>query len=166
MDILESAKNSDIDVCWDILADGRRFQREQGFVQWTDDYPNRDTVKDDILSQKGYVLKVDGAIAGYMCIDFSGEPAYESINGSWRSEKTYAVIHRMAFCKSFCGKGLSESAFSLAEKLCIEQGVDYLRIDTAYPNKRMQHILEKNGFKYCGVIKYQGSERLAYDKFL
>ena len=52
MDILESAKNSDIDVCWDILADGRRFQREQGFVQWTDDYPNRDTVKDDILSQK------------------------------------------------------------------------------------------------------------------
>lgn len=166
MDILESAKNSDIDVCWDILDDGRRFQRAQGFVQWTDDYPNRDTVKDDILSQKGYVLKMDGVIAGYMCIDFSGEPAYENIDGCWRSEKTYAVIHRMAFCKSFCGKGLSESAFSLAEKLCIEQGVDYLRIDTAYPNKRMQHILEKNGFKYCGVIKYQGSERLAYDKFL
>lgn len=166
MNILESANNSDIDVCWDILADGRRFQREQGFVQWTDDYPNRDTVKDDILSQKGYVLKVDGAIAGYMCIDFSGEPAYESINGSWRSEKNYAVIHRMAFRKIFCGKGLSEASFSLAEKLCIEQGVDYLRIDTAYPNKRMQHIPEKNGFKYCGVIKYQGSERLAYDKFL
>lgn len=166
MNILESANNSDIDVCWDILADGRRFQREQGFVQWTDDYPNRDTVKDDILSQKGYVLKVDGAIAGYMCIDFSGEPAYESINGSWQSEKNYAVIHRMAFRKIFCGKGLSEASFSLAEKLCIEQGVDYLRIDTAYPNKRMQHILEKNGFKYCGVIKYQGSERLAYDKFL
>ena len=166
MNILESANNSDIDVCWDILADGRRFQREQGFVQWTDDYPNRDTVKDDILSQKGYVLKVDGAIAGYMCIDFSGEPAYESIDGSWRSEKNYAVIHRMAFRKIFCGKGLSEASFSLAEKLCIEQGVDYLRIDTAYPNKRMQHILEKNGFKYCGVIKYQGSERLAYDKFL
>ena len=166
MNILESANNSDIDVCWDILADGRRFQREQGFVQWTDDYPNRDTVKDDILSQKGYVLKVDGAIAGYMCIDFSGEPAYESINGSWRSEKNYAVIHRMAFRKIFCGKGLSEASFSLAEKLCIEQGVDYLRIDTAYPNKRMQHILEKNGFKYCGVIKYQGSDRLVYDKFL
>lgn len=166
MDILESAKNSDIDVCWDILADGRRFQREQGFVQWTDDYPNRDTVKDDILSQKGYVLKVDGVIAGYMCIDFSGEPAYESIDGSWRSEKNYAVIHRMAFRKNFCGKGLSEAAFSLAEKLCIEKGVDYLRIDTAPPNKRMQHILAKNGFEYCGVIKYQGSERLAYDKFL
>ena len=166
MNILESANNSDIDVCWDILADGRRFQREQGFVQWTDDYPNRDTVKDDILSQKGYVLKVDGVIAGYMCIDFSGEPAYESINGSWRSEKNYAVIHRMAFRKNFCGKGLSEAAFSLAEKLCIEKGVDYLRIDTAPPNKRMQHILAKNGFEYCGVIKYQGSERLAYDKFL
>lgn len=166
MNILESANNSDIDVCWDILADGRRFQREQGFVQWTDDYPNRDTVKNDILSQKGYVLKVDGAIAGYMCIDFSGEPAYESIDGSWRSEKNYAVIHRMAFRKIFCGKGLSEAAFSLAEKLCIEQGVDYLRIDTAPPNKRMQHILVKNSFEYCGVIKYQGSERLAYDKFL
>lgn len=166
MNILESAKNSDIDVCWNILADGRSFQREQGFVQWTDDYPNRDTVENDILSKKGYILKVDGTIAGYMCIDFSGEPAYESIGGSWRSEKNYAVIHRMAFRKNFCGKGLSRTAFSLAEKLCIEQGVDYLRIDTGFPNKRMQHILEKNGFEYRGVIKYQGSERLAYDKFL
>ena len=39
-------------------------------------------------------------------------------------------------------------------------------MDTDPSNLRMQHILEKNGFKYCGVIKYQGSERLAYDKLL
>lgn len=118
MNILESANNSDIDVCWDILADGRRFQREQGFVQWTDDYPNRDTVKDDILSQKGYVLKVDGAIAGYMCIDFSGEPAYESINGSWRSEKTTPLYTGWLFAKSSAEKGSQRPRF-LLQKNCV-----------------------------------------------
>lgn len=118
MNILESAKNSDIDVCWNILADGRSFQREQGFVQWTDDYPNRDTVENDILSKKGYILKVDGTIAGYMCIDFSGEPAYESIGGSWRSEKNYAVIHRMAFRKTSVEKGSQGPRF-LWQKNCV-----------------------------------------------
>ena len=122
MDILESAKNSDIDVCWAILADGRRFQREQGFVQWTDDYPNRDTVENDILSQKGYVLKVDGAIAGYMCIDFSGEPAYESINGSWRSEKTTPLYTGLLFVKSSAEKG-SQSPRFLWQKNCVSRKV-------------------------------------------
>ena len=33
-----------------------------------------------------------------------------------------------------------------------------------FENRRMQHILVKNGFEKCGVISYQGSPRLAYEK--
>lgn len=36
-------------------------------------------IKGDIENQKGYVVKSDGKIAGYMCIDFDGEPAYKDI---------------------------------------------------------------------------------------
>ena len=141
-------------------------KKEQGFEQWTSSYPNFDTIVEDIQCQKGYVIKNDGDIIGYMCIDFSGEPAYDDIKGAWRRDTPYAVIHRMAFSQKARGKGIAGIAFDLIERFCLEQGVRNIRVDTDFPNKRMQHILEKQGFVHCGVIVFQGGEKLAYDKLL
>lgn len=163
---LEPARMSDAAACYDIIEEGRKFQNEQGFVQWTETYPNQDTILDDIQNRKGYVIRSDGDIAGYMCIDFSGEPAYADIKGKWRSDAPYAVVHRMAFDKKYRGIGLTGTAFKLIEELCIKSGVKYIRIDTDFPNTRMQHILKKNGFINCGVIVFQGGEKLAFDKLL
>ena len=70
------AQLSEVDVCYALIDKGRAFQRKQGFVQWTDDYPQREHVADDIETGKGYALKDEaGRIAGYICIDFGGEPA-------------------------------------------------------------------------------------------
>lgn len=166
MHTLELAKLEEIHVYCGIIEDGKRFQKEQGFVQWTEDYPNMDTIREDIREKRGYALKIDGCIAGYMCIDFAGEPAYDSIEGKWRSDASYAVVHRMAFSKDFRGMGLADIAFQLVEKLCLENKISYIRVDTDFPNQRMQHSLTKNGFENCGVIVFQGSGKLAYDKLL
>lgn len=111
-------------------------------------------------------MSVNGEIAGYMCIDFSGEPAYDQIDGSWRADEHYAVVHRMAFSSRFRGIGLADITWSLIDALCRSKGVLYIRVDTDFPNLRMQHILEKNGFVRCGVILFQGSGKIAYDKIL
>ena len=166
MELLELAKMDEIDVCMDIFMDGKRVQNEQGFIQWTEDYPNKDTIQSDIENAKGYVLKVNHRIAGYMCIDFDGEPAYADIQGEWRSNKPYAVIHRLSFKKEFQGIGLADTAFMLIEQLCIQNGISYIRADTDFSNMRMQHVLSKNGFENCGRIFFQGSEKLAFDKLL
>ena len=166
MNIIELAIKDDAELCSEILNNGRKFQQEQGFVQWTEDYPNIDTVYHDIETEKGYVLKIDGKIAAYMCIDFSGEPAYADIKGTWSIDKDYAVVHRMAFSKDFIGIGLADLAFGLIEEVCLDREVPYIRIDTDFPNKRMQHILKKNGFVECVVVVFQGSEKIAYDKVL
>ena len=166
MNVLELAQMNDLEICIDIIKDGKNFQNEQGFTQWTDDYPNIDTIRGDIQNTKGYVIKIDDKIAGYMCIDFSGEPAYAKIHGTWRAKKPYAVIHRMAFQKEFRGIGLTDITFKLIEKLCIQNDIWYIRVDTDFSNKRMQHILKKNGFANCGKVIFQGSEKLAFDKLL
>lgn len=163
---LELARPDELQTCWEIIAMGRNFQKEQGFTQWTEDYPNPDTIRDDIEAQKGYVIKADGRIAGYMCVDFDGEPAYNDIEGEWHTKAPYAVVHRMAFHGDFRGRGLADVAFRLIEKLCLDNQITSIRVDTDFPNKRMQHILEKNGFVKRGVIVFQGSGKLAYDKAL
>ncbi len=163
---LELAREADVQRCGEILDEGRAFQRAQGFVQWTEDYPNTNTIREDIQNRKGYVIRFDGAIAAYLCIDFDGEPAYREIQGAWQTEEPYAVVHRMAFADEFRGRGLTETAFRLIEALCRENGVQSLRVDTDPSNQRMQHILEKNGFSHRGTIFFQGGERMAYDKAL
>lgn len=166
MIILEKATAEEAAICYEIIDSGRQFQRQQGFVQWADDYPSPETIRNDIQNQKGYILRIDGKIAGYMYIDFDGEPAYENIKGEWRSYESYAVVHRMAFSPEYRRTGLSSAAWELIEKLCLSRDIHYIRADTDFKNKRMQHVLEKNGFKKCGIIFFVDSEEFAYDKLL
>ena len=39
-------------------------------------------------------------------------------------------------------------------------------VDMDFPNLRMQRVLEKNGFVRRGVVVFQGSGKIAYDKTL
>ena len=49
-------------------------------------------------------------------------------------------------------------------KWCFERCPN-LRIDTHEDNRIMQHLLEKNGFIYCGEITVEdGTSRMAYQK--
>lgn len=83
MHTLELAKADEAELCNQIIREGRQFQRKQGFVQWTEDHPNIDTIRGDVADGTGYVLRVEGVTAGYMCIDFSGVAAYAAIEGTW-----------------------------------------------------------------------------------
>ena len=163
---LEAAQPGDVELCYSIIDDARRFQREQGFIQWTDDYPSIETIRGDIREGKGQVLRADGSIVGYMCVDFSGEPAYRDIRGAWERDAPYGVIHRMALHRGHGGIGAADAAFRLVEDLCLRKGIRYIRVDTDPLNARMQHILRKNGFQHCGTILFQGGERAAFDKVL
>lgn len=166
MNTLELAQLADVERCYQIIDAGREFQKKQGFVQWTDEYPNLDTIQRDIEQQKGYVMKVDGTIAGYLYLDFDGEPDYATIQGKWRTEEPYAVVHRMAFSDVFRGMGLACLSFQMIEALCKQRGVSNIRVDTDFANERMRHILKKSGYELCGVITFQGYGKLAFDKLL
>ena len=160
------AQKEEIDQCFEILNSARAFQREQGFVQWPDGYPPRSAIEEDVHSGKGYVVKVDGQIACYMCIGLDGDPAYPAIKGAWHSDLPYVVIHRLAMAPQFRNKGLSTRVFALIEEFCKGAKISNLRIDTDEKNLRMRYVLEKNGFSYCGTVIQGGGDRFAFDKLL
>ena len=75
MNTLELARMEDAAACYGIIEDGRAFQQEQGFVQWTKSYPDLDAIRQDIRAGDGYLIRVDGENAGYVSVGFDGEPA-------------------------------------------------------------------------------------------
>lgn len=160
---LEPARPEELELCAALMEEGRAFQRSLGFVQWTPDYPNRDTVREDIKAGKGYLLKSDGQVAGYLCVDIDGEPAYEDIQGRWETPEPYAAVHRVSIAGAFRGQGMMGKALELVGKLCLERGITALRGDTDPRNLPMQRAMEKAGFQRRGIIVFQGGEKLAYD---
>lgn len=55
-----------------------------------------------------------------------------------------------------------QEIFAVAMRYALEY-YSSIRIDTHRDNRVMQHIIERYGFKYCGIIHcWNGDERLAY----
>ena len=162
------AFESDANSIMSIINQAQGYFKKQGIDQWQDNYPNYETVYNDINNNYGYVLLKDNTVIGTVAVSFDGEKTYEHIyNGKWISDNKYAVIHRMAVNSKYKRAGLASSIIENVEKICLEKDVYSIRIDTHKENLAMQKLLKKNGFKYCGIIYLEdGSERIAFEKNL
>ncbi len=154
----------DVSHAMDIIDGAKRHLREQGIDQWQTGYPDFECIRGDAVNKKGFFIKDGDQVLGYLCIDFEGEPAYEDLDGTWTSDEDYVVVHRMAFSELARGKSLSDTVFSLVERMSAERGVRYFRVDTDSDNAKMQHVLKKNGFTYRGTICFDNSQKIAFDK--
>lgn len=162
------AVEKDANSIMNIIKQAQDYFKEKGINQWQDNYPNAETVKNDIRNRNGYVLLRDNNVVGTAVVSFDGEKNYESIyNGEWASSGEYAVIHRIAIDESYKGIGLSFVIIKNIEKICLNKGVYSIKIDTHKENVSMQRMLLKNGFQYCGIIYLDDkSKRLAFEKTL
>ena len=151
-----------------IIKQAQDYLRKQGINQWQDNYPNINTVKNDIKNKNGYVLLKDNIIVGTVVVSFDGEKNYEAIySGKWVSNDVFAVIHRIAIDSNYKGAGLSSVIIQNIENICLNKGVHSIKIDTHKENISMRKMLLKNGFKYCGIIYLEDeSERVAFEKIL
>ena len=53
--------------------------------------------------------------------------------------------------------------FFRQRQLCRSNHIAAIRLDTQEENKVMQHILDWEGFEYCGLIQFDGGPKLAYE---
>lgn len=163
---LQPVSVQDMETAMELICEARHFLKSQGIDQWQAGYPNQASIREDIENSRGYFIADGTQKAAYLCIDFNGEPAYESLNGNWKSDLPYAVIHRLAMAEAYRGKGLSGTVFQLAEALCKERNISSIRIDTDEKNLIMRHVIARNGFEYCGTVWFQNSSKQAYEKII
>lgn len=148
----------DIPFLEEVFATAREFMIATGNpTQWTDGYPKNELVLEDISRGDSFVCIEDGAIVGSFVLRPGNDPTYEKIyEGVWKNDNPYATIHRIA------SNGKVKGVFAKAIEYAL-QNYSTIRIDTHKDNVVMQHLVEKAGFEYCGIIYcWDGSERLAY----
>ncbi len=162
------AVEADINSIINIIEEAQTYFKENGIDQWQNNYPNIETVKNDISNENGYVLLKDNNIVGTAVVIFDGDKNYEFIyDGEWISNNEYAVIHRIAVDKNYKGLGLSSVIIKNIEEICLNNGIHSIKIDTHEENASMQKLLQKNRFQDCGIIYLEDkSKRIAFEKIL
>ncbi len=151
----------DLNEVLTLYEEARGFMRKNGNPdQWGTGHPPKAVVVEDIRRGCSYVCEEDGKLLGVFYFASEIEKTYNRIyDGAWLNDAPYAVMHRVA-CP-----GRKKGAGTFCINWCVEHCGGNLRIDTHRCNLPMQHMLEKNGFKRCGIIYLSdGDERIAYQK--
>lgn len=159
--IIRPTELKDLPLVMGIYEYARNFMRANGnATQWVNGYPSEELIRQEIEDNHSFVcIGEQGEIAGTFCFILGDDPTYRQIyEGAWLNDAPYGVIHRMA--TNGKQKGVADACFDW----CMEQS-DNIRVDTHKDNLVMQHILEKRGFRRCGIIYVRdGTERIAYQR--
>ena len=160
------AEIRDIPEIMQIIKAAQKYLKNKGIDQWQNNYPNPDTIKEDIENDNSYLIKIDKKIIATAAIIFGDDPTYHYIeDGAWIADGKYGVIHRAAVAEEYKGQGIMAEIFSQTYRLGKSKNAKSIRIDTHLKNSAMQRAIEKENFEYCGIIyTSDGSKRLAYEK--
>ena len=158
---IRHATAADLARIMEVLAAAKQVMRRAGNAnQWINGYPNEEAILIDMKHGGAMVVEDDGVVVAYFAFLPSPEPTYAAIyEGAWLDDTMpYHVVHRMG------GVPESKGIFASAMDYCFKVDPN-IRVDTHRDNKIMQHLFEKRGFTYCGIIYLaNGDERLAYQK--
>lgn len=103
---LRTAAPEDLGKIMELIDQAKAFLKRNGVDQWQNGYPDQTCIEEDIRKGRGYLCIQDQDVVGYVCIDFEGEPAYDTLDGKWLSIQPYVVVHRLALDASVRGRGL------------------------------------------------------------
>lgn len=146
-----------------IFAEAKQKMRASGNMhQWTGSYPSDAQLLMDMERGFSYIIEHEGQPVATFVLALCVEPTYNNIYaGAWLDDVTpYGTIHRIASLHGVHGVADAVIAWSFSR-------IINLRVDTHRDNHPMQHIMERHGFTYCGIIYLaNGDERLAYQKMI
>lgn len=162
---IRKSNETDFKRIMEIYEYARGFMAKTGNPnQWgPTNWPPEALIHDDISNGNSYVCtNEDGRVLGTFFFEYGQdiEPTYRDINdGEWSQNEAYGVVHRIASDGSVKGVG----------QYCLDWAYEQagnLRIDTHPDNVVMQKLLEKLGFKKCGIIHVleDNYPRYAYEK--
>lgn len=169
MKYVRQATLGDLSEISAIFEDAKKVLSNDGSSQWQNGSPSIENFKKDIGDGCCYVLIVDEEVAGMASLIEGPDKNYQRIDSEeWKNKSDdYIAIHRVAISSKYQGMHLNDTLFACLLTVIETKGFKHVRIDTHPKNQRLQHIADKFGFEYRGIVYIEDEtvepERKAYE---
>lgn len=138
------------------------------YSTWSEDYPSREIVDDDVLNGKTIVMRdPSGRIAAAIALlPAEEEPEFDEIAPWYPDIKKWAIPSRLGVVAAQQGKGLAKRMLMAAMDYARADGCDAVRFLVAKRNPIPQRAYAPLGFDICGACEMWGEHWLCYQKRL
>lgn len=153
-----------------IVKIAMNHMKEENNPQWVDEDAIMNSIINYINNNQYYLAIKNNEIVGIFALILTKDETYDVIDGKWLNNEKYITIHKIAV--KYHKQHIASDILNFIIDLAKEKSINNIRIDTSSLNKSMTTFLEKNNFKYCGVISITKnfndlkSHRNAYQKEL
>mgnify|MGYP002778128097 CR=1 FL=1 len=141
---IEKSTSTDIDSIFELYHYATDYQKSKGAVQW----PQFDQtmVENEILEGRQWKLVQDEAVVCVWVITFDDPQIWEE-----RNIDPAVYIHRIATHPQYRGQNLVVRLVDWAKAFALQNGKQYLRMDTAGNNQGLINYYTRCGFQFLGL---------------
>jgi len=165
---IRKSNANDLDSTLDLFIKVTDLMLENGIDQWNYDYPNEESIRQDIASENHFVIVEDGVVLGTILLDKNQDEQYKSIHWNTRN-KDVLVIHRLGVLPKAQGQGLAKKLCNFAEDYAKENGYKVIRLDAYAGNPISNGLYIKMGYQrangYC-YFRKKSIPFYCYDKLI
>ena len=116
--------------------------QRSGIHQWTDNYPTRAIIENDLEQGSVFVLKCCNRILGAIVLSEDQETEYQQVN--WKFDNSNVlVIHRLAIDPTYQGCGYASNLMDFAEKPCGRKRLHFYPIRHLQPEQKVVSALRE-----------------------
>ncbi|MBE6737656.1 MAG: GNAT family N-acetyltransferase [Ruminococcaceae bacterium] len=122
---------------------------ESGINQWSDEYPNKEVLSQDIANNE-LILAIDEVkiIGAFVMNEFADEDYYKA---AWQyPDLRWCVIHRLCVSPSCHRQGIAVRMMEYAERKARKEGFESIHLDTFSGNPKALSLYHKIGFTDVG----------------
>jgi ribosomal protein S18 acetylase RimI-like enzyme len=154
---IEIGKSSEINELFQIYLNGKNDLEKNGIYQWTDNYPNRLIIENDLKRGVLFVLKKNKELVGAINISEDQETEYQTVEWKFNDSKVL-VIHRLVIDPKYKRKGYAKILMDFAEEFAKENYYSSIRLDAYSQNKIVLELYNKRKYIVRGEVNFPERE--------
>lgn len=129
-----------------------KHMRDNGINQWDENYPDRESLINDLNSQTLYTYMEDAKVLGIVVLNEKQDDEYKEITWSTSENDRNLVVHRLAVLPEYQGQGIARKLMDFSEEFARYKGYTAIRLDTFSQNQRNQKFYLKRGYTDLGSV--------------
>ncbi len=143
--IIRKALKTDLNTLYSITNSCAQHLMKLGIFQWSENYPSKEILLNDIELKQIWKLEDENTIIGLIVLTEIEDSTYQQVKWLTKNQENL-YIHRLAVHPNFQGKGYAQKLMDFAERFAFENNYNSIRLDTFSQNKRNQLFYEKRNY--------------------